>query len=239
MINSLILASVVLAQAQTFTWHDIVQPGFQDSTFVGKAVTANSKELKKISSDFAISYKFLGQEVHAMLKEPFMLRLDVTIEESKLQCIYNGSRRVFKVPQSRLSKTENLSDSPGKRQTALDFGILTPSLFESLFDATFVRIDRESGDLVFDLTYKHPAFDDTTRHRVWVDSQRKFITKRVWFAQDGHEMATFLYENPQSQGGVWFPTRAVVKNADNVIAGVTEYESMKINSGLSGRPFQF
>jgi len=239
MTSTLILATAAILQAPAFTWHDIVQPNFQDSTLVGKAVTANSRELRKISSDFAVSYKFLGQEVHAMLKEPFMLRLEATIDDSRLQVISNGNRRVFRLPQSRLSKTEDLSDSPGKRQTILDFGILTPSLFEQLFDATFVRVDREAGGLVFDLTYKHPTFDDSSRQRVWVDSQRKFVAKRVWFAQDGHEIATFIYDNPQFQNGVWFPTRAIVKNVDGMVAGVTEYETVKINSGLQDRMFQF
>jgi outer membrane lipoprotein-sorting protein len=239
MFSTVLIATAVLAQGQAYTWHDIVQPSFQDSTFVGKAVTASAKELKKISSDFAVSYRFLGQEVQAKLKEPFMVRLDATIEETKLQAIYNGDRRVFKIPQNRLSKQENLSDSPGKRETVLDFGILTPSLFENLFDATFIRVDRETGALVFDLTYKRPRFDDSSRQRVWVDKEKRYVTKRLWFAQDGHEMATFLYENPQFQSGVWFPSRAVVKNVDGMVAGVTEYQAVRINSGLADRLFQF
>ncbi len=112
-------------------------------------------------------------------------------------------------------------------------------MFEERFDATFVRQDRETGDLVFDLTYKKPKYHDTSRHRVWVDPQKKYITKRVWFAQDGHEMATFIYEDPEEQNGIWFPSQATVKNVDDHVAGVTRYTKMNINVGLSDKLFDF
>jgi len=239
MISAFILATAAISSGPAYTWHDIVQTNFQDSTFVGKAVTANSSELRKISSDFAVSYRFLGSEVHAMVKEPFMLRMEANIEDTRVEYIENGGHRVFKIPQSRLSKTEDVSDSPGKRQTILYFGILTPSLFETLYDGAYVRTDRGTNDLIFDLTFKRPAFDDSSRQRVWVDPQKRYVTKREWFAQDGHEMATFLYEDPQFQNGVWYPTKAVVTNVDARIAGITRYESVKVNSGLSSQPFQF
>lgn len=239
MIGGLMLATMVLSTNPTYTWHDVVQPSFQDSTFVGKVLTANSGELRKISSDFAASYRFLGTQVQAQVKEPFMMRLDATIEDTHVQFIENGGRRLFKIPRSHLSKSEDVSDAPGKRQTVLDFGLLTPSLFESLYDGVFIRTDRETGALIFDLTYKRPTFHDTTRQRIWVDPQKKFVAKRVWFAQDGHEMATFLYTNPQFQNGVWYPTRAIVKNIDDAVAGITEYTSVRVNSGVSAEAFQF
>jgi outer membrane lipoprotein-sorting protein len=227
------------ATARTNTWHDIVQPGFQDCTFVARAVRADQGQLRKINSDFAASYRFLGTQVKGELKDPFMLRLDSEVEDTIVSYVENDDRRMFRIPRSRLEKKEDLSNSPGKRQTLMYFGILTPSLFERLYDATFIRDDRETGNEVFDLTFKHPEYADTTRQRIWVDSQRLYITKRVWFAQDGHEMATFLYENPQLQNGIWFPTKMTVKNVDDVVAGITEYSHLNVNTGLTTRPFQF
>lgn len=232
-----VLAAVMHAQA--YTWRDIVQPAFQDGAFVGKAESANSSELKKVSSDFALSYRFLGSEVHATLKEPFMVRLWARVEGMDLQYVENGGRCVFKIPLGRLSKKEDISNAPGKWETVLGIGILTPSLFESLYNGHFVQVDPETGNLVFDLTFKHPPFEDTSRQRVWVDGSRRYVTKRVWYAQDGRQMATFLYEEPQLQKGVWFPTKATVLNAEGRVAGVTRFESVVINSGLSSGQFQF
>jgi outer membrane lipoprotein-sorting protein len=234
------LASAIFAtSAPAYTWRDIVQPGFRDITFVGKAVTASKRELKKISTDFEVSYRLLGSEVHAEIKEPFMLRMESRVEDTEVQYIQNATKRTFRVPRSNISKVENIADAPGKRQTVLDFGILVPSLFETLFDGNYVRTDRETGDLVFDLTYKKPLYDDSSRQRIWVDTQRHFVKKREWFAQDGHQMATFIYEDARLQNGIWFPSRAIVKNVDNAVAGVTEYSKVSVNSGLADRDFKF
>lgn len=239
MFASFLFAAAISSSAPAYSWHDIVQTNFQDSSFVGKVLSANSKELKKISADFAASYRLLGSDVNAKIKEPFMLRMDAHIEDTEVQFVENGGRRLFKIPRSHLSKVEDVSTAPGKRQTVLDFGLLTPSLFENLFDAKFVRQDRGTGELVFDLTYKEPSYDDTSRQRIWVDSQRHYTTKREWFAQDGHAMATFLYQDPMLQNGVWFPSKVVVKNVDDQVAGITQYLSVKVNSGLTSKPFQF
>jgi len=51
-------------------------------------------------------------------------------------------------------------------------------------------------------------------------------------------MATFLYENPKQIGGVWMPTKVTVRNADNKVAGVMNYEGLKVNVGLEDSLFK-
>ena len=92
MFASLLMAAAISSSAPGYTWHDIVQTNFQDSSFVGKVLTANSKELKKISADFAASYRLLGSDVNAKIKEPFMLRMDAHIEDTEVQFVENGGR---------------------------------------------------------------------------------------------------------------------------------------------------
>jgi outer membrane lipoprotein-sorting protein len=99
-----------------------------------------------------------------------------------------------------------------------------------------VRTDRATGDLVFDVTYQNRQHD-TSRHRIWVDKDRKIVKKREWYGQDGRQMATFSYENPQRVGGVWFPTRQVVRNMDDRVAGVSEFENIRVNTGLADSLF--
>ena len=222
-----------------YTWQDIVQSNFQDAEFYAHAVKGNQRELQKINREFATSYRFMSSKAHAEMKEPLMMRFEASVEDTSLLYVINGAHRMYKIPKNGLNLRENLADAPGKRQTTLEFGFLTPALFTSLFDASFKRVDRESGDLVFDLTFKNPPFHDTTVHRVWVDPQKKYITKRVWFAQDGREMATFLYDRPTHQNGVWLPTRATVKNVDDKVAGITEYTNMRINIGIPSSRFSF
>lgn len=226
-----LIATAILAgvgQANP-TVNDIVVQNFRDATFTIRVQTGNQRELAKINRDFAASYRFRWTRVS--MKEPFRLRLESTVDDTDILFILNGPIQQYRIPKAGLSQRTDLSRAPGRRQTSLDFGFLTPALFSDLYDAQFVRIDRRSGDFVFDLTYK-PALGDRTRQRVFVDPQRRIINRREWYNQQGAQMATFFYENPRQFGGIWFPTRMVVRNVEDQVAGVSTYEEIRINPGL-------
>lgn len=212
-----------------------LQPKLKDLSFTVRVGSSSQRELAKINEDFAKSYKFKQTKVYA--KEPFKLRLESLVEDQTVLFILNGPTRWLKVPSIRLSTKENLAKSPGKRQTWLDFGILTPGLFSGLFEATYVRLDRESGRAVFDLTFAK-ALDDTSRQRVFIDPDRKYVARREWYSQEGRLRAVFSYESPVQVDGVWLASKLTVKNADGKVAGVSSYTDLKVNSGLSDSLFQ-
>ncbi len=224
-------ASMLVADPQI---QDYVQPGLKDATFTAKVVRSDQRELRKINEDFGRSYRFNSTKI--MVKEPFKLRIETTIEDSKVTYVLNGVKQEYRAKGLSVP-VQNLSHAPGRRQTMLDFGILTPSLFESLFNAKYLRVDRASGDLVFDVTYKN-FDDDVSRHRIWVDRKKGIVNKREWYNQAGRQIATFYYENSMNVDGVWLPTRLTVKNVEDRLAGVTTYEDIKVNTGLSNSLFQ-
>jgi len=226
------LATFALGNAQTANIENYVQGNLKDATLVAQIVRGDQKELKKINSDFGQSYRFNTSTIY--FKEPFKMRAEAHVEETSVVYIINGTDLRIKIPS--FSSKQNLAKAPGRRQTLMDVGILTPSLFESLLDAKFIHFDRETGNPVFDLTYK-PEMDDQSRYRVWIDKNKKYVTKREWFNQYGRQLATFYYLNPTEVSGVWLPTRLEVKNVDNVVAGVTKYDAIKINTGLSDSLF--
>lgn len=234
--TTLIAASLTVLAAGTqaqFDSGDIVQTGFKDAKFTARVIKGDQDELKKINDEFGKSYRFTTTT--AWVKEPFMLKMEATVEDAKVSYIVNGTMKAYKLGRSATIK-DNVANSPGKRQTLFDFGILTPALFKDLYVAKFVRVDRD-GALVFDCTY-NTKFDDTSRHRIWVDKEKKIVLRRVWYGQEGQQRATFIYENPVQQKGIWFPTRCTVKNNDDKVAGVTEYQKMVINSGLADSLFK-
>lgn len=221
---------------QTPSIDSFAQGNLRDASFTARVVTGNQRELAKINKDFANSYRF--KFMTTWIAEPFKLRLESNVDDTKIFFIINGTTRLVRVPRSNINIRENLADSPGKRQTVFDFGLVTPSLLSDLLDAKFVRMDRTSNQPVFDITYKK-KFDDTTRHRVWMDPNRKFVTRREWYSQvDNRLLATFSYEEPQQVAGVWIPTKVTVRNAENKVAGVTEYTAIKVNQGLSPSLFE-
>lgn len=234
MFETAIALLTLAAPAQTPGLDDILAPGFEDAAFTARVTKADQRELGKINKDFANSYRFSSTKV--FVKEPFMLRLEATVDDTDILFILNGTTRIVRVPRARISQRENLAKAPGKRQTLLDFGLLTRSMFQGLFEAKYVRTDRATGDYVFDITYLK-AFDDTSRSRVWVDPDKRYVTKREWYSQPGRQLATFFYENPVRQGSTWFPTKLTVKNVDNRVAGITDYVGVKVNGGLSDSLF--
>ncbi len=207
---------------------DYMQSNLSDATFVAHIIKGDQRELRKINDSFGQSYRF--QSTTIRYKEPFMLRLDATVDDTTILYILNGAIQVMKVPRAHISVKQNLTSSPGRRQSALDFGLLVPSLFKSLYSSQFVRLDRATGDPVFDLTYQDR--NDTSRSRIWVDPQRHIVAKREWYNQSGRQLATFYYDEPKEENGVWLPTRLTVKNTDDVIAGVTRYDSIQVNPGI-------
>lgn len=231
---TILAASALLLAGQSPSIDDVLQTGFRDASFQVRVSYANQAELSKINKDFGSSYKFKTMDVK--LKEPFMVLMTGNVEDTSVRFVLNGSTRLFSVPKIGLKQKENLDDEPGKRQTPLDFGFLTPSMFKGLFEATFVRKDRATGDYVFDIRY-NPKYDYKSYYRVWVDPAKKYITKREWYRKD-RQLATFFYSEPVNQDGLWLPTHLLVKNVDDKRAGETEYLAMKVNTGLSDDLFR-
>ena len=226
-------AIAVTAQGST-SIDAYLQKNFSDASFTARVKFANQKELGKINDDFGKSYRFSYSDLK--VKEPFKVRVESNVEDTKVLYILNGTQLLIRIPRVKINSRQDLAKAPGRRQTLMDFGLLTPSLFNNFMVAKFVRMDRASGNAVFDITYI-PALDDTSRHRVWIDPEKKYIMKREWYGQRGGQAATFFYTNPKNVGGVWMPTTVKVQNNDGKLAGETSYEGLKVNQGLDDSLF--
>ncbi len=234
MITTLTASLALLVGQGSTNIQSYIQTGFRDATFTAKAQSGNQHELGKISKDFGMSYRF--SSTNLSIKEPFKFRADSVLDDTKLAVIQNGMTEKFNTPIYR--GTQDLSKAPGRVHTPLEFGILTPSMFNDFFTARFVRMDRSSGDAVFDITFV-PSLRDSSRFRVWIDPQKKYTTKREWYGQGrGILKATFIYDEPRQIDGMWVPTRSTVKNADNITAGTLVYQGLKLNQDLSDSLFK-
>jgi hypothetical protein len=236
MTTILALATLAAPAFQSNKIDAYIQPNFHDASFTAKVLKKDQRELQKINDDFGQAYRFANTSVR--LKEPFKLRLDASVEDTTVTYVINGTLQHFKIARLGLNKKEDLSKDPGRRQTLLDFGVLTPSMLSDLFDAKFVRVDRATNDVVFDLTYQ-AKFKDKTRFRVWIDPDKKYITKREWYQRKGRMVATFIYDTPVTEGGATMPSKQTVKNGDDIIAGQTSYVGVRINQGIADDVFSF
>ncbi len=214
---------------------DVFQRSFRDAYFVATIDMAKQSELVKIRKEFGTQYRF--KETKVWLKEPHKIRLEAKVDDTLVIYLINGTKKQFKVPRVNMSQVEDVADAPGKRQTFLDFGIMTSTMFSDPFSSDFIRVDRQSGELVFDIIFKK-RYEYNTRHRVWIDAAKKYTTKREWFAQEGFQLATFFYTDPINLGGVWFPTKCTVKNVEGKVAGITSYKKVAINAGIAESLFE-
>lgn len=215
----------------------LVQSRLHDISFKAAIVVSNQHELSKISEDFGRTYRFDYAKVQ--MKEPFQYRIESVVQGSSVLAEGNGHEIMFKVPRAGISRRENVSMAPGRQQTFADFGILTPSLSE-FFNFKFLRLDRATGDDVFDLTYESaPRSHDTTRFRIWVNPHTHLIDQKQWYGQMGEYRATFYFLHPKKVDGVWVPTELEVKNSDGALAGEMRFENIKVNTELPSSLFKF
>jgi hypothetical protein len=235
MVMPSLLPLVLFTQSTTQSIDTYCQTGLHDATFTAKVVSGDQDALQKIGRDFGTSYKFSSARV--FLEEPFKLRVESNYEGSKVVMVENDLKVVYSLPGVG-KKGRDLTHAPGARQTMLDFGILTPSLFATIFDAAFVSESSTDGTVTFDLTFKaSPDYKDTTRYRVVIDSAKHYVMRRDWFGQDGGLRAIFRYDVPVQVGGCWVPTDMKVSNAEGKLAGVTRAEGLKINAGIDEKLF--
>jgi len=225
--NPILLITLLTGSIGSPTIDQYTQP-IKDISFSMDVRTANRSELLKISKDFANGYEF--EHVDFTVQDSFELRGDTRVQGTNVSMIMHDGIRVMKA--RGLSYKTDVREKPGQRQTIFDFGLLSPDLFTDFLTAKFVREDRATNDVVFDVWF-NPRFHDKTRFRIWVDPAKKFDAKKEWYGQDGNLKATFSFTDPIRVGSLWFPTVATVQNADGNVAGVLNYSGFKLNAGLT------
>src|SRR5207253_902781 len=97
--------------------------------------------------------------------------------------VVNGCARHFRVPALHLSMRDDLGESPGKRYTLLDVGLLTRSSAAAI-ESRFLR-DEKLGEIetrVFEASYRG---DTANKYLLWVDPKTHVVAKREWFDTDG------------------------------------------------------
>lgn len=230
-------ASLILGGFQSTSIDAYLPSGLQDISFNFSVTKRFPKELQKIDQSYNLQYSQLDSAT-LRAKEPFKLRIDVKSEDASGYTIINGGRKLISIPVLRIKSKSDVSKQPGQRQTLMDFVALTTGDAHNFLNAKFVRFDRESGNPVFDLTFPS-NLNYPVRHRVWIDKNSKYMTKREWYGLEGQLRATFLYLNPTTVKGITLPTVLRVINAENKVAAESKYLNIKLNEGVADSVFDF
>ncbi len=218
--------------------HDYVCKKLDDFTATMRVLNHDDRALRKISKDFGLIYQITG-DIKVSYKEENRLRIEGSINAAKAIMIVNGTKQIVRIPTFGLNSTNDLGETPGKRKTLLDMGLISDG-YLAYTQATFKGARPVAGTLcaVFEITYKRKDLDSSHRI-VWVDPKTKAVLKREEYDQAGKLNAVFTYKDPKEvEPGVWFPSSIEVTNNQGQKAGATNYANVKVNTGLEDSVFK-
>ncbi len=218
--------------------HDYVCKKLDDVTATMRVLNHDDNALRKISKDFGLIYKISG-DIKMSYKEENRLRIEGSLGASKAIMIVTGVKQIVRIPSFGLNKTDDLGETPGKRKTLLDIGLISEG-YLAYTQASYKGSRPVAGVscAVFEITYKRKDLD--TSHRiVWIDPKTKAVLKREEYDQGGKLNAVFTYKEPKEiEPGVWFPTAIEVTNNQGQKAGTMGYANIKVNTGLDDSIFK-
>ncbi|HEY3297839.1 MAG TPA: outer membrane lipoprotein-sorting protein [Armatimonadota bacterium] len=202
---------------------------FRDICVTCKVAYSNQRELQKIGKDFPKSYELKSST--AQYKYPDKMRVEGKLGLLKVVMLINGDMKLFVIPTVRYRDKENIKGKPHKRQTELDLGIVTESLWSDYivtqvedlgaeYKIVFVRSNSKNKNLV-----------------CWLDSKTLRMMKLEKFENDGGLKSRYIYSNHKEYQGIWVPGRIDVYNEDGKLAATTVYEKVSVNSGIPDSVF--
>ncbi len=231
-------AAALHAEAASTNINDYVASKLDDFSAVMHVTFHDDNALRKISRDFGMLYRLQG-DVKVRYKDENKLRLDARVGAANATMIVNGTTQYVRLPSLGVRNASSLGNSPGKRKTLLDVGLIS-SGYLGYTQAEYVGTRPVEGVpcAVFRIRYRDQSLD--TSHRlVWIDPKTKVTLKREEYSQEGKLNATFYYRDPREiTPGVWFPSRIEVFNNEGQRAGETAYRDVKINQGLEDSIFK-
>jgi len=209
--------------------------GFRDVTLTCKVLYANHAELKKIGKDFNKSYEFKSTTVR--FKSPDKMKMEGKLGLIKAVVVINGDRKATILPAIHYSKKENIRDKPHKRQTDIDIGIVTGSLWQD-YTVTSAVEERGANGPVYKITFVRENSHEK-KHICWVDAKALKLLKVEKYESDGSLKSRYIYsKHSLIDGDIWVPGRIDVYNQDGKLAGTTTYENISINTGIPDSVFK-
>ena len=216
---------------------DYAQPGLKDLTASVKLLSYDNRELSKLGKGFAELYKLESREIWC--KEPACVRVQGKKGIMTLRSVTNGDRRKVEVPTMRIRKVENVADEPGKADSIIDLGLVTPAWLRTV-QSRWLRTETRNGKPHQVFEFWHPE-DARAKHTIVLDPATKTIVEHIAHHRSQRKKSfkrRVVYSEPKQINGVWIPTRAAAYSPANKLAGEVRYDKIQINTGLPDSLFK-
>lgn len=208
--------------------------GFKDASFELAVVEKNMEVIENVDSNMARMYEFKNARIY--LKEPDKLRTEGKLGMVKFEYIINDGRKIIRAPMLKIRKESNYKGNPGKLSDALDFGILTPSLWAV---RRLEVVDDPAAAAAGQTKIRLRWGDAAMSVLLWVDNKELSLKRMEKRDGDDRLKIAVVYSNHRRpHGAPWIPTRADVFAPDGAKIGASEASDLKVNSGLADTLFK-
>jgi hypothetical protein len=231
LLASFALASGVRAEEALGNY---AQPALRDFAATGSVLQKDDAELRKIDKNFVQGYRF--RESLIQYKEPLKLRVDSKAGLFTVRYVINGKRKSTQF--AGLHKVKDITGRPGEEQSMLDSGIITPGFLADNVESRIVGQQTLDGRKVPVFEFWYTDEPHSRHHFVWMDPVKKIVLRHDVNNRSGGLKMRFMFKQPSRVAGVWVPRRIEVYNPEGRLAAVTQYTSIRVNTGLSESLFR-
>ncbi len=225
------LAASVMPSRAAVTLSECVSP-IRDIRVESKIVSRDMDALKKISTEFAQSYRFATSTFS--YKEPNKLRVDSKAGVVNVRYVINGNSKVVKA--GVINKRTDISKNPGQRQTPLTVGLVVPA-WVSLLDSDYQGERTIHGTKTSVFEVRHKLEPKGSYYKLYMDASRKYVVRSETYHGSGRLKVTMDFQEPKQFDGIWVPTRAKVHNPQGELGAVTNLTNIRVNTGLADSLF--
>ena len=179
--------------------------------------------------------EFLDQgfrEASVWYKQPDKFRAEGKAKGIDVTYVLNGNRKQVTAPALMLKKTDNLSRDLAKKQSTLDLGFASDSLWR---DNNVKLVSESKGVAQLQLVPKGTR--DKRKELVWMDTKTLKVLKRERYKGDGKLRTRHVYMKHKTMGKIPVATLVKVYSPDGGYAGSVSYKDFRINTGLSDSLF--
>lgn len=142
--------------------------------------------------------------------------------------VVNGNMKQIIAPSLMLKKTDDLSTKRARKQSTLDLGFAS----DSLWIDNNVRIVSEAKG-VTELRLVPKGSNDKRYDLVWLDTKTLKVLKRERHNAGGLLRSINVFTSHKNCAGVPVATVVKVLSADGGLAGTIDFKNIKANSGIS------
>lgn len=209
---------------------------YKDLSLSARVVFTDKKVLKGIGKDFPKAFEV--EKTNIKFKFPDMNKVDGKLGMVGIAVITNGDTRYFIVPSLGINKKVDITGRPEQRQSDLDLGVLSDTLWREWVITKTEEIDTRSGSQ-YVITFCRSNGRDA-KSVIYVDAKTlKILKLEKYHPKYGPLQVTYMFSGHTYEADtIWVPKRTDVYDAKGKLAASTVYENIRVNSGISSAEFE-